>query len=181
MPRDAFPVGSLADVPDIDLVFRVATEQDWPAIWPIVRDVVATGDTYPYPPDMPQPEARAIWMQSGRDRRFTFVAERDGKVVATAYLEPNQPGLGDHVCNAGWMVSPQVAGQGIGRRFAEWVIERARVLGFAAMQFNSVVATNTGALELWASLGFQIVGTVPDAFRHAEQGLVAVHVMYRRL
>lgn len=164
-----------------DLVFRSATDEDWPWIWPIFRDVVATGDTYVYPPGTPEPEARSSWMQPGTDRRFTYVAERDGEVVATACLKPNQPGLGDHVCNAAWMVSPAASGQGIGRRFAEWVMEEARSLGFAGMHFNAVVATNIRAISLWESLGFEIVGTVPDAFRHAEHGPVAIHVMYRRL
>lgn len=166
---------------DPHLTFRAATDADWTFIWPIFQEVVATGDTYPYPPDIDEHDAREVWLQPGTDRRFTYVAERDGQVVATAYLKPNQPGLGDHVCNAGWMVSSQTRGQGIGRRFAEWIIDQARSLGFVAMQFNSVVATNTTAIRLWESIGFQIVGTVPDAFRHAEHGPVTVHVMYRRL
>ncbi|HWB89674.1 MAG TPA: GNAT family N-acetyltransferase [Acidimicrobiia bacterium] len=164
-----------------DLVFRVATDEDWPSIWPIFQEVVATGDTYVHPPGIPEPDARSSWMQPGTDRRCTYVAERDGEVVATAYVKPNQPGLGDHVCNAAWMVSPAVSGQGIGRRFAEWVIEQARSLRFVAMQFNAVVVTNTRAISLWESLGFEIVGTVPDAFRHAVHGPVAIHVMHRRL
>jgi L-amino acid N-acyltransferase YncA len=163
------------------LSFRVATGGDWPSIWPIFQEVVATGDTYAYHPEIAELDARSSWMQPAADRRFTYLAERDGEVVATAYLKPNQPGLGAHVCNAAWMVSPAVSGQGIGRRFAEWVIEQARSLGFVAMQFNAVVATNTRAISLWESLGFEIVGTVPDAFRHAVHGPVAIHVMHRRL
>lgn len=159
----------------------MAEAGDWPAIWPIFRDVVSRGDTYAYSPDIDPADAAAVWMADGTDRRRTYVAERDGEIVATAYVRPNQPGLGDHVANAGWMVAPAAAGQGIGRRFAEHVIDDARSLGFTGMQFNAVVATNTGAIRLWESLGFGIVGTVPDAFRHATEGLVAVHVMYRRI
>ena len=161
--------------------FRVAVADDWPAIWPIFHAVVAQGDTYAYPPDIDSAAAENLWMADGNDRRRTYVAERDGEIVATAYVRPNQPGLGDHVANAGWMVSPAAAGQGIGRRFAAYVIDDAIALGFTGMQFNAVVATNTGAIGLWQSLGFEIVGTVPDAFRHATEGLVPVHVMYRRL
>jgi L-amino acid N-acyltransferase YncA len=161
--------------------FRVAVDDDWEAIWPVFRDVVASGDTYAFPPDIDSAEAETTWMAAGRDRRRTYVAERDGEIVATAYVRPNQPGLGDHVANAGWMVAPSAAGQGIGRRFAEYVIGDARSLGFTGMQFNAVVATNTGAIRLWESLGFEIVGTVPDAFRHATEGLVPIHVMYRGL
>ena len=64
---------------------------------------------------------------------------------------------------------------------AQHALEEARKLGFAAMQFNFVVATNIRAIRLWQSLGFAIVGTVPGAFRHRDQGLVDVHVMHRWL
>lgn len=160
-------------------VFTVATAGDWPEIWPIVQAVVATGDTYPYPPAISESDARAIWMKEG-PKEATFLARSADAVVATAYVRPNQPGLGDHVANAGWMVAPAHQGRGVGRSFAEYVIQKARDLGYQGMQFNSVVATNTGAVALWESLGFEIVGTVPDAFRHPT-GLVPVHVMYRRL
>ena len=162
------------------LVFAVATAEEWPQIWPIVQEVVAKGDTYPYPRDISVSEARETWMRDG-SREATFVARIGEQVVATAYLKPNQPGLGSHVANAGWMVAPDHQGRGVGRRFAEYVIDQARELGYHGMQFNAVVATNTGALALWESLGFGIVGTVPDAFQHPSEGLVPIHVMYRRL
>ena len=164
-----------------DLTFRPAASADWVGIWPIFRAVVEAGDTYAYPPDIAEAEARDIWMQPGSDRTFTYVAEQHGSVVGTAYLKPNSVGLGDHICNAGWMISPDSAGQGIGRRFAEYVIDQARGLGFVGMQFNAVVASNIRAIQLWESLGFEIVGTVPDAFRHATDGPTAVHIMYKRL
>ncbi|HEX6220077.1 MAG TPA: GNAT family N-acetyltransferase [Acidimicrobiia bacterium] len=165
---------------DDNVVFTVADPPDWEEIWPIVRDVIGTGDTYPYPPDMSEAEARSIWMKEG-PMEATFVARMGETIVATAYVKPNQPGLGDHVANAGWMVAPDRQGQGLGRRFAEYVIDQARERGYLGMQFNSVVSTNTGAVALWESLGFEIVGTVPEAFRHSLVGLVPIHVMYRRL
>jgi L-amino acid N-acyltransferase YncA len=164
-----------------DLRFRVAVADDWPAIWPIFHAVVAAGDTYAYPPDIDEREAESLWMLDGTDRSVTFVAESGGAVVATAVLRPTQPGLGDHVANAAWMVAPDSAGRGIGRRFAHHVIDEARALGFTGMQFNAVVSTNTGALALWKSLGFEIVGSVPDAFRHTTEGPVAIHIMYRSI
>jgi len=78
------------------------------------------------------------------------------------------------------MVASDHRGHGVERRFAEYVIDQARERGYLGMQFN-VVATNTGAIALWESLGFEIVGTVPDAFRHSSAGLVPIHVMYRKL
>jgi L-amino acid N-acyltransferase YncA len=163
------------------LMFRLATSDDWAAIWPIFRTVVVEGGTYPYPPDITEAQAQSLWMFNGDDRRFTYVAVLDDSVVGTAYLKPNQMGLGDHVANAGWMIAPEASGQGIGRRFAAHVIEEAEHLGFTGMQFNAVVSTNTRAIALWESMGFEIVGTVPRAFRHVTEGPTAIHMMYRSL
>ncbi len=164
-----------------NLTFRRATTDDWPAIWPIVRTVVAEGDTYAHPPNITEIEAETLWMLDGDHRLMTYVAGLDRTIVGTAYLKPNQIGLGDHVANAGWMADPRVSGQGIGRRFASYVLDEALRLGFTGMQFNAVVVTNTRAIALWESMGFDIVGTVPDAFRHATQGPTAIHIMYRSL
>ena len=49
------------------------------------------------------------------------------------------------------------------------------------MQFNAVVETNTSAVRLWRSVGFQILATIPEAFRHPVHGYVGLHIMYRTL
>ncbi|HEX2572672.1 MAG TPA: GNAT family N-acetyltransferase [Polyangia bacterium] len=165
----------------MDLRFSVATNQDWPAIWEVFREVVASGDTYMFSPEIDEADARVAWMPDGTPRRVTYVAWLDGVIVGTALLKPNASGLGDHVANAGWMVAPAASGRGVGRRFAQHVLDEARGLGFRAMQFNAVVATNERAIGLWKSIGFEIVGTVPDAFRHATHGLTDIHIMYCRL
>ena len=64
---------------------------------------------------------------------------------------------------------------------AEHSLLEARRLGYRAMQYNFVVATNTGGLVLWQKLGFEVVGRIPQAFRHAHQGLVDALVLYRLL
>ena len=79
------------------------------------------------------------------------------------------------------MVSTSARGQGIGRAMAEHCLSEARRLGFRAMQFNYVIATNTAAIRLWQDLGFEIVGTLANAFRHPDKGYVDVYVMYRSL
>jgi GNAT superfamily N-acetyltransferase len=159
--------------------FRVAAADDWAAIWPIWHAVVAAGDTYTWSPDTTEEQARALWMPP--PPAVTVVAERDGAVVATALLKPVQPGPGDHVANAGFMVDPSRAGGGIGRALAEFVLDEARRRGYRAMQFSAVVAANVRAVGLWTSLGFDIIGTVPEAFRHPAEGLVGLHVMHRTL
>jgi GNAT superfamily N-acetyltransferase len=76
------------------------------------------------------------------------------------------------------MVSAAARGKGVGRALGEHVVEWHRANGFAGIQFNAVVETNTAAVALWTSLGFTVVGTVPEAFRHPLHGYVGLHVMY---
>ncbi|MBW3626863.1 MAG: GNAT family N-acetyltransferase [Actinobacteria bacterium] len=158
---------------------RAAVHGDWPALWPIWHAVVAGGETYVWPPETSYDQARRLWMLPPPAE--VFVLEVGGDIRATAVLKPNQPGLGDHVANASFMVHAEARGRGVGRRLAEHVLEQARASGYRAMQFNAVVATNTAAIELWRSLGFATIGTVPDGFRHAGLGLVDLLVMHRTL
>lgn len=160
------------------LEVRGATKADWVTIWPIVHEVLSGGDTYPYPPDTPEPKAFDIWMTSPV---ATYVALDAGEVVGTYYLKPNQPGLASHVCNAGYMVTSTARGKGVGRVMCQHSMQEARKLGFSAMQFNLVVSTNVHAIKLWEDMGFGIVGTLPKAFRHKDKGLVDAHVMYKSL
>jgi L-amino acid N-acyltransferase YncA len=155
---------------------RPANADEWPLIWPIWHRVVAAGETYCWDPDTDETAARQLWMMPRPAEVWVAVEET---VVGTALLKPNQPGLGDHVANAAFMVDPDSAGRGIGRALATRVIDRAKEIGYRAMQFNAVVSTNERAVLLWRSLGFEIVGTLPRAFRHRRHGLVDLHVMYQ--
>jgi len=157
---------------------RAATKADRDAIWKIFHEVVATGDTYALDPLMSREEALGYWFGANTQ---TYVAERAGRVMGTYILRPNQSGGGSHVANAGFMVSPDAHGQGIGRTMAEHCLSEARRLGFRAMQFNFVVSTNESAIRLWKQLRFEIVGTLPGAFRHPEKGYVDVYMMHRSL
>ena len=157
---------------------RPAIEADRDAIWKIFNEVVAAGDTYPLDPHMSREDALAYWFSAGI---HTYVAEADGRINGTYILRPNQSGGGSHVANAAFMVPASARGEGIGRAMAEHCLSEARQLGFRAMQFNFVISTNTGAICLWQELGFEIVGTLPGAFRHSENGYVDVYVMYQSL
>jgi GNAT superfamily N-acetyltransferase len=157
---------------------RPDTPADADALWPILQAVIAEGETYAFPPDMGRAEALALWHPPGG---HTFVAELDGRIAGTSLLKANQPGLGSHVANCGYMVAPGARGRGVGEALCRHSLDAARALGFLAMQFNSVVSTNRGAIALWQRCGFSIVGTVPLAFRHPTDGLVDIHVMHRLL
>lgn len=160
------------------LSIRKATELDREAIWSIIKSVIATGDTYVYPPDSDEHEMLDYWFGT---EKHTYIAKLDGRIVATFWLKANQPGLGSHVANAAYMVSPDAHGKGIGREIAEWSLEEARRLGFTAMQFNFVVKSNEFAIRLWQKIGFEIIGEIPDAFQHSKNGLTNALIMYRKL
>ena len=138
----------------------------------------AKGETFPFAPDTPEPTARRVWME---EPVATYVAVVNGRIAGTYHIRANQPGLGGHVANAGYMVPQAERGQGIGRARCAHSLDEARRMGFQAMQYNLVVASNETAIRLWRAMGFAIVGTVPAAFDHATKGLVDAHVMYRRL
>lgn len=159
---------------------RDATGGDWPAIWRFMRPIAAAGDTYTWDVDIDEETARERWMRSPPGRTVVAV-DTDDVVLGTAAYYPNQGGPGSHVANGSFMVDPERARRGVGRALGEHVLEQARRDGFAAMQFNAVVETNTHAVALWLSLGFVILATVPDAFQHPDRGYVGLHIMYRRL
>ena len=160
------------------MAIRAAVPEDSEAIWSIFHEVVSTGDTYAYAPDTCRSDALRLWIE---EPQSTYVAVREDEVVGTYYLKANQPGQGAHVCNAAYMVAGPARGQGLGRAMCEHSMEEARRLGYRAMQYNLVAATNEGAIRLWEKMGFTIVGRLPEAFLHARLGLVDAVVMYRLL
>jgi len=158
---------------------REYIESDWPSIWPIFQEVVSAGDTYTYDPTWSSEEARAIWVEAPPGH--TVVACDGSRVLATAKMGPNRPGPGSHVATASFMVDGDVRGRGVGRALGQYAISWAQAQGFAAMQFNAVVESNHAAVRLWQELGFQIIGTVPEAFAHPTLGRVGLHIMHRPL
>ena len=157
---------------------RLARDEDFDAIWPILRDVIRAGTTYAIDPRISRKGAFEMWMSAPR---ATYLAEADGTVLGTYYIKTNQAGGGAHVCNCGYIVAEAARGQGMAARMCVHSQEEALKLGYKAMQFNLVLATNTGAIHLWHKLGFDTVGRLPLAFDHPEAGLVDALVMYKWL
>jgi ribosomal protein S18 acetylase RimI-like enzyme len=160
------------------ITIRPAEHRDEDALWRIFQAVVTPGDTYAFPADMSRQDALAMWMAPAA---HAYVASDGDEIVGTYLLKANQPGRGAHVSNAAFMVAPAAQGRGVGRAMGEHCLAEARRLGFRAMQFNLVVSTNEPAVALWEKLGFEIIGTLPEAFDHKTLGLVDAYVMYRSL
>ena len=160
-------------------LIRPFLETDWPVLWPILRATFEAGDTYAYAPDSTEAGIHRVWIEAPS---ATYVAvDASGVMLGTYFIKPNQPGLGAHVCNCGYVVAAAARGQGVAAAMCEHSQREAVRLGFLAMQFNLVVATNEGAIRLWRKLGFAVLATLPRAFRHRQLGLVDALVMFKTL
>ncbi len=163
----------------MSFAIRPATAQDADALWAIWRSVIAGGDTYSYDESSSREEAIDYWIGPGN---HGFVAvDAAGRVLGMGAVRANRTGRGAHVGNGSFMVAETARGQGVARALGMHAVQTARILGFAAIQFNYVVSTNHVAVKLWQSLGFQIIGTVPQGFQHKGLGLVDVYIMHRFL
>jgi L-amino acid N-acyltransferase YncA len=160
------------------MLIREAVAEDWPRIWPFWHRIVAAAETYTWDPDTSEEAARALWMAPAK--RVYVVEDDSGAVVASAYLTPNYGGPAARIANAGFMVDPDRSGHGYGRALAEYLLAAAAAAGYRGMVFNAVVETNP-AVKLWTSLGFTILGTVPDAYEHPRHGRVGLHIMHKAL
>lgn len=159
-----------------------ADESHWAGIWEILQPTFNSGDTYAYPPGIAENDAKHYWIECPQR---TYVGIYSGQIVGTYYIKPNQPGLGSHICNMGFVVSRERrglgTGTGTGTKLAQHAFDAAKKLGFHAVQANLVVSTNTKAIKLWESLGFSIIGTIPDGFNLHSKNFVDAFIMYKKL
>lgn len=160
------------------MTIRLATPTDHKAVWHIISNVISTGDTYVFAPDSSQEKMLAYWFSADK---HTYVAEENNEILGTFYLKENQMDLGSHIVNAGYMVSENARGKGIGKAMAEFSLIEARRLGFRGMQFNLVVKTNEKAVKLWLKMGFSIIGEIPEAYKHSSLGFVNAYIMYQKI
>jgi L-amino acid N-acyltransferase YncA len=161
------------------LQIRPFEAADWPGLWALLEPVFRAGETFPHDPAISEAEARVTWVE--QSQAVMVALDASGALVGTYYLRPNSLALGAHVANAGYVVAEQARRQGIGSRLCQHSLQAARRLGFRAMQFNLVVSTNSAGLHCWQRNGFQVVGTLPGAFRHSQLGYVDALVMFQGL
>lgn len=153
-----------------------ADSADFEEIWALFHTMVKQGDTYVYAPNTSRTEAYTLWMTEPEQ---TFVALDDDDLVGTYILKKNQPGLGSHVASAEFIIAPALRHHGVGKLLCQHAIEQARTAGYKAMQFNFIVSSDEKTIRMWQSLGFNIVGTVPQAFHHQSLGYIDAHIMYQ--
>jgi len=176
----AAAIMTITDLPKNPMTtIRRYEEKDWPDVWSIIEPVFRDGETYAFSPDISEERAHKVWVETPA-ATYT-AADSNGTILGTYYLKPNQPDLGAHVCNCGYIVAEAAREQGIASRMCEHSQQEAIAHGFHAMQFNLVVSTNDGAVRLWKRLGYIIIGTIPKGFKHPRHGYVDAFIMYKQL
>ncbi len=160
------------------MLIRRAETADLQHVWQMFRDIIAQRIYYPYNNDTPDNYLADVWIKPDN---LIYIAEVDGVIAGAYIIRPNQLGWGAHIANAAYMVDNRFRSQGIGKALGEHSLQIAKAAGYRAMQYNFVISTNTSAVRLWQSLGFDIIGAIPEAFLHPEQGYVDAYIMYRKL
>lgn len=159
-----------------DPTIRPATPADRDALWSMLEPVFRAGDTYAVDPGIPRDDALAYWMSAR-----AYVAEDDGTPLGTYYIRPNQQGGGSHVCNCGYVTARGAEGRGVARAMLAHSLTEAKSLGFEAMQFNFVLASNTRAIDLWKRAGLTEIGRIPKAFKPRPGTTVDALILHRFL
>lgn len=159
-------------------IIRPATVKDLDAIWQLWKDITAQKAYFPYDESYTREQIEAGWINLDN---LIGVAEVAGGVAGAYIVKPNQPGYGSHVANAAYMVATAFRGKGIGKQLCAHSLQAAKAAGYRAMQFNLVVSTNTAAIQVWESFGFQRIGIVPKGFYQEGVGFVNAYIFYRFL
>lgn len=154
-------------------------DEHWSQVWAFMQPVFAAGDSYPNAVDASESDAKSYWFNPGKTTHVAI--DQKGDVLGVYYLRPNQPPLGAHICNCGYVVASAARGRGIASMMCEHSQNFAIENGYRGMQYNLVVSSNTGAVNLWQKHGFDIIGTVPGAFHHKNLGYVDAHIMFKQL
>jgi len=154
------------------------TKSDFEAFWPVFKEVVIAQETYAFDPDIDFEAAYDLWCFLPQK---TYVIKENGVILGSYYIKANASGPSSHISNCGYIVSPESRGKGIARKLCIHSQKVAIELGYSAMQFNSVVSTNEIAIKLWKKLGYEIIGIIPNAYKHKRLGLVNSFIMHKQL
>ena len=142
------------------MMIREFTKDDIEQMMLIWNKVVEDGIAFPQDEPLTPETAREFFSAQS----FTGVCEENGEILGLYILHPNNVGRCGHISNASYAVRSDQRGKGIGRKLVTHCLLKAKELGFGILQFNAVVKTNLSAINLYKSLGFTQLGTIPTGF-----------------
>jgi GNAT superfamily N-acetyltransferase len=163
-----------------ELSIRGVQAGDADAIWSLLSPIVAAGETYALPSELPREAVLRYWLGDSADHEV-YVALQGDIIVGTYFIHPNQRGGGAHIANCGYATLQSHSGRGVGYRMCMHSLEIAKTSNrYIGMQYNFVISSNVRAVALWKRCGFNIVGTLPNAFFNKKMNTyVDVFVMFQ--
>ncbi len=138
---------------------REAAIDDYDELFTAFSRIVGAGEGFPQSPPVTREEFDDYWI---RHSAAVSVARFGGYLIGASYIKPNYVGRAAHIANAGYFVLAPYRGTGVGRNLVEHSLREARRLGFDAMVFNLVFASNP-VRAMYKDLGFDEVGRIPAA------------------
>ena len=136
-----------------------AGARDHDELFAAYTQIVDSGAGFPHEPPLTREAFDEYWIAHSS---AVWIVRLGGVLVGAYYVKPNFVGRASHIANAGYFLLEPHRGHGLGRRLVEHSLHEARRLGFDAMQFNLVFASNP-ARHMYRALGFQEVGRIPAA------------------
>lgn len=154
------------------------SQEDENCLYDIFRNVVDSGSQFPYECSSVQEFYRQFFAPTSH----VYVCHSSTKeVVGGFYIKSNFSGRSNHIANAAYMIKDPYRGQGIGTLLVNASLEIAKSFGFQAMQFNMVLSQNVIATKLYQKLGFNIIGTIPQAVRNPDGSYQDGYILHRKL
>ena len=154
------------------------SQEDENCLYSIFKDVVDSGSQFPYECNSIQ----EFYRQFLDSKSHIYVCHSStGEVVGGFYIKSNFSGRSSHIANAAYMIKEDYRGKGLGTLLVNASLEIAKDLGFKAMQFNMVLSQNINATKLYQKLGFNIIGTIPEAIRNPDGKYQDGYIMHRKL
>lgn len=173
---------SLAEISEqlkqLGYVLDLFNQKDEQGLYKIFQEVVDSGSQFPYECSSIQEFHRQFFHPQGQ----VYVCHSlQGEVIGGFYIRSNFSGRSSHIANAAYMIQATYRGKGIGSLLIKASLHLAKDFGFQAIQFNMVLSQNTLAVKLYEKLGFNIIGTLPQAVRNPDGNYQDGYVMHRKL
>ena len=153
---------------------RRAMGDDYEAIWSIIGPFLRSGEIDAFEVNWTRAEALAYWCDP---EKHTFVAERDGEILGTYFLRAEVLDDGRLESESHYITSDKARGLSVMGAMSAHAQAMSKELGFKGIKFSFVQEGNICAIRIWRRAGFDIVGTVRNAFGNPREGYSDAHVM----